>query len=81
MNERRRCFCHFVTPLNRSGFVAQHREHVVEGSAAGGLDAFDREGLATAMIGERVKAGGETMEVVRIRITDAGRKALEGDAP
>jgi hypothetical protein len=33
-------------------------------------------GLATAQR-QRVKVGGETTEVVRIRITEAGRSALE----
>jgi hypothetical protein len=42
------------------------------------LARLDREGLATAMIGERVKAGDKTVEVVRIKITPAGRRALEG---
>ncbi len=41
------------------------------------LARLDREGLATAMIGERVRAGGKTVEVVRVRITAAGRKAIE----
>ncbi len=41
------------------------------------LAHLDRDGLATAMIGERVKDGGKTVEVVRVRITDAGRKAIE----
>jgi hypothetical protein len=35
-----------------------------------------RTGLATAN-SERVVAGGKTMEVTTLRITDAGRKALE----
>jgi hypothetical protein len=30
------------------------------------------------MIAERVKDGGKMIEVVRFRITDAGRRALEG---
>jgi len=34
-------------------------------------------GLATAQQ-QTVKAGGKTMSVVRIRITEAGRRALEG---
>jgi hypothetical protein len=42
------------------------------------LAHLDREGLATAMIAERVKDGGKMIEVVRFRITDAGRRALEG---
>ena len=42
------------------------------------LAHLDREGLATAMIAERVKDGGKTIEVVRFRITDAGRRALKG---
>jgi hypothetical protein len=34
-----------------------------------------RAGLATAKA-ERVVAGGRSMEVVRVRITEAGRRAL-----
>jgi len=41
------------------------------------LAHLDREGLATAMIGERVKAGGKTVEVVRVKITPTGRRVLE----
>jgi hypothetical protein len=41
------------------------------------LARLDREGLATAMIAERVKNGSKTIEVVRFRITAAGRRALE----
>jgi hypothetical protein len=49
---------------------------------AGGTDsdmiaALVRAGLATARR-ETMRAGGKTTEVVRIRITDAGRKAIEG---
>jgi hypothetical protein len=36
-----------------------------------------RTGLATAQR-ESMKAGSKTIEVVRIRITDAGRRAIEG---
>ena len=36
-----------------------------------------RDGLATASA-ERVRAGRETLEVARVRITDAGRRALNG---
>jgi hypothetical protein len=36
-----------------------------------------RAGLATARR-ETMRAGGKTTEVVRIRITDAGRRAIEG---
>jgi hypothetical protein len=42
------------------------------------LAGLDYEGLAIAMVGEPVKAGGRTVEVVRITITEAGRRALEG---
>jgi hypothetical protein len=42
------------------------------------LAGLDHEGLAIAIIGEPVKAGGKTVEVVRITITEAGRRALEG---
>jgi hypothetical protein len=37
-----------------------------------------RAGLATAKA-ERVVAGGRAMEVVRVRITDAGRQALANE--
>jgi len=36
-----------------------------------------RRGLATAKR-DSMKAGGKTVEVVRIMITDAGRRAIEG---
>jgi hypothetical protein len=42
------------------------------------LAGLDHEGLAIAIIGEPVKADGKTVEVVRISITEAGRRALEG---
>jgi hypothetical protein len=38
-----------------------------------------RAGLATAGT-ERMVAGGRTIEVARVRITDAGRRALSGRA-
>jgi hypothetical protein len=41
------------------------------------LAHLDREGLATAMVAERMKDGGKMIEVVRIKITAAGRSALE----
>jgi hypothetical protein len=41
------------------------------------LASLDREGLSTAMIAERVKDGGKILEVVRLRITAAGRRSLE----
>jgi hypothetical protein len=34
------------------------------------------EGLAAAIVGESVKTGGKTVEVVRFWITEAGRGAL-----
>ena len=37
-----------------------------------------RSGLATAQA-ERVVAGGRAMEIARVRITDAGRRALAKD--
>jgi hypothetical protein len=42
------------------------------------LAGLDYEGLAIAIIGELVKADGKMVEVVRISITEAGRRALEG---
>ena len=41
------------------------------------LAGLVHEGLAAAIVGESVKAGGKTVEVVRFWITDAGRDALE----
>jgi hypothetical protein len=41
------------------------------------LARLNREGLATAMIPERVNDGGKIIEVVRVKITAAGRRALE----
>ena len=41
------------------------------------LARLDHEGLATAMIAERVKDGGKIIEVVRFRMTAAGRRALD----
>jgi hypothetical protein len=40
------------------------------------LAGLVREGLATAIVGEGVEADGKTAEVVRIVITDAGRRAI-----
>jgi hypothetical protein len=37
--------------------------------------------LATAMVGEPMKAGGKMVEVVRITIAAAGRRALEDLRP
>ena len=34
------------------------------------------DGLATALVGERVTAGGEAVEIVRIKIAPTGRRAL-----
>src|SRR5260221_632828 len=40
------------------------------------LAPLDREGLATAMIAERVKAGGKIIEAVRFKFPAAGLRAL-----
>jgi hypothetical protein len=40
------------------------------------LAGLVHEGLAEAKVGETVKAGGKTIEVVHFWITDAGRDAL-----
>jgi len=40
------------------------------------LAHLDHEGLATVMIAERAKKGGKVIEIIRIRITAAGRKAI-----
>jgi hypothetical protein len=45
------------------------------GFTRGMLANLVRRGLATAQR-QTAKAGGQTLEVVRIRITDAGREAL-----
>jgi hypothetical protein len=42
------------------------------------LAGLVHEGLATATVGEPVQASGKTVEVVRITITDAGRRAIAG---
>jgi hypothetical protein len=42
------------------------------------LAGVDHEGLAIAIVGEGVKTGCKTVEVVRITIMDAGRSAIEG---
>jgi hypothetical protein len=41
------------------------------------LAHLDQEGLATATIAERVKDDGKMTEVVRFKITAAGRRALD----
>lgn len=40
------------------------------------LAGLVHEGLATAIVGEGVEADGKTIEVVRLAITDAGRRAI-----
>jgi hypothetical protein len=50
---------------------------VAHGITVDVLVGLVRAGLATAHA-ERVKAGGQTVEVARVRITDAGRRALAG---
>jgi hypothetical protein len=40
------------------------------------LAGLVHEGLATAIVGEGVEADGKTVEVVRLAITDAGRRAI-----
>jgi len=50
---------------------------VAHGFTARQLTALVRTGLATAS-SERVMAGKKPMEVTRVRITDAGRRALAG---
>jgi hypothetical protein len=49
---------------------------LAHGFDSGMVAGLVRAGLATAQR-ETVKAGGKSVEVVRIRITDAGRKAIE----
>jgi hypothetical protein len=50
------------------------------GFTRGMLAGLVRSALATAQR-QTVKAGGKTIEVVRIRITDDGRRAIEGVRP
>jgi hypothetical protein len=50
---------------------------LADGFAADMLADLVREGLATAHRGA-VRAGGRQIRVERFRITDAGRRALEG---
>ena len=45
------------------------RQPTIAGLVRSGLAAAERE---------VVKAGGKTIEIVRVRITEAGRKAIEG---
>jgi len=42
------------------------------------LAGLVHERLATAIVGEPLNTDGKTVEVVRITITDAGRRAIEG---
>jgi hypothetical protein len=48
---------------------------VAQGFTIDSLAELIRAGLATAKV-ERVVAGGRSVEVVRVRITEAGRRAL-----
>jgi hypothetical protein len=41
------------------------------------LAGLAQEGLAAAVVGDLVKAGGNAIEVVRFWITAAGRRAIE----
>ncbi len=43
------------------------------------LAGLVHEGLAAAIVGESIKAGGKAIEVVRFWITGAGRDALAGE--
>ncbi|HKD28845.1 MAG TPA: hypothetical protein VKC66_23440 [Xanthobacteraceae bacterium] len=42
------------------------------------LAGLVHERMAEAVVGEGVEVGGKTVAVVRMMITDAGRRALEG---
>jgi hypothetical protein len=72
--EQRRALAMFAD-AGRSGVTGTIMS--ANGFRARTLARLDREGLATAMIAERLKNGGKTIEVVRFRITAAGRRALE----
>ncbi len=61
----------------RLGF-ATDRLVIAHGFETRMLAGLVHEGLATATVGEPVKAGGETVEVVRFTITTAGRRVIEG---
>jgi hypothetical protein len=50
---------------------------MAHGSETKMLASLVHEGLAAAAVGEGVEAGGKTVEVIRIRITAAGRRAIE----
>ena len=50
---------------------------LADGFTADMLADLVREGLATAIVGKSVKAGGNTVEVVHFWITDDGRTAIE----
>ncbi len=60
----------------RSGVTAAIM--LANGFKAKMLAHLDQEGLATATIAERVKDDGKMIEVVRFRITAAGRETIEG---
>jgi hypothetical protein len=42
------------------------------------LAGLVHEGLAAAIVGESIKAGGKAVEVVRFWIAEAGRRAISG---
>jgi hypothetical protein len=42
------------------------------------LAGLVHEGFASALVGEIVETDGQTIEAVRIMITEAGRRAIEG---
>jgi hypothetical protein len=66
-----------LADAGRSGVTAAIM--LAEGFKTKMLAHLDQEGFATAMIAERVKDGGKIIEVVRFRITAAGRDALAAD--
>jgi hypothetical protein len=74
--EQRRALS-LLADAGRSGVTAAIM--LAKGFKAKMLAHLDQEGLATAMIAERVKDGGKIIEVVRFRITAAGRDALAAD--
>jgi hypothetical protein len=49
---------------------------LMPGFTADRLAGLVRDGLATAKL-ENVRAGGRSIEVTRLRITNAGRRAIE----
>ena len=74
--EQRRAL--LVLIKNRHG-VIEDLLMLTHGFSRGLIAGLVDEGLATARREVVTSAGGTTVDVVRIRISDAGRRALEDD--